>query len=169
MDGEEPAGLAAANPHEHAHPQPGELLPDLSPQERTFARALKALHNDLRLATMAVGGTVILFTQNRLPPEQYLLQLREEKAMYLRSIEALRRLTPPPRDYRKRAYLAAATRALAAIEALEATARLDARRVHIRRAGDRLARAHRRMCIIGESFWFPEYVPSSSEGMPHTH
>lgn len=105
---------------------------------------------------MAVGGTVILFTHDRLPPEGVVARLREAAQVFIRGIAAIRELPPPPRDHRKRAYLGAARRAMCAIQLLEtaaSAATLNDRRSRLRRGSDRLARAARRMREIGETFW----------------
>lgn len=152
--------------------QPGGLRPHLSVQEAAFARALKTVHDELKLATMVVGGAVILYSLGRFAPEQFAARLEEAARTYQRGVTTLRGLRPPPRDSRKRAYLAAAVRAQRAVATLREALDVPTsktRQARIRRASDRLAAAHGCMRAIGETFWYPEYVPLISEGVFHTH
>ena len=161
-------------PIAHHHPpfQPGTLRADLSPEQAVFACALKQTHDELKLATLVVGGATVLVVQGHLTPDEFRLRLAEAQAVYARGIAALHALRPLRRDGRKRAYLAAAQggwRAISALLAAEAIGDRTERQQRMRAAADRLAKANRHMRTIGETFWQPEYVPAVSEGHFHTH
>ena len=163
----------AGHHHGHDHDHDGvSLLPDLRPDEAAFARRLRSIHEDVKLASLVTAGATLLFVQERLPSDELRGRLAEAERAYAAAADRARGLDVVLPDERPRSYLAAIEAARAVLGQLgDATAREDGRedRERLGEAIGRLSRANERMREIGESFWGPEYVPSGSEGGPHTH
>ena len=148
------------------------LLDGLSTEEVAFARRLRPIHEDLKLASLVTAGATLLFVQERMPVGELRGRLEEAERAYAAAADRASGLDAALADERPRGYLAAIAEAREALGDLRvATAREDWRddRARVGEAIERLSRANGRMRGIGETFWGPEYVPSGSEGMPHIH
>ena len=157
---------------DHSHADPGALLDGLSPAEVAFARGLRPIHDDVKLASLVTTGATLLFVQDRMPIDELRSRLDEAERAYAAAADRARALDATLPDERPRRYVAAIDAAREVLGELGAAmARDDWRdeRERISEAIERLSRANEHMRAIGETFWGPEYVPSGSEGGHHTH
>lgn len=148
------------------------LLDGLSAGEVAFARGLRPIHDDVKLASLVTAGATLLFVQERLLVDEARGRFEEAERAYAAASERAGGLDARLGDDRPRRYLAAIDQARQALGELRAaTGREDWRddRGPIGEATQRLAAANHRMREIGETFWVPEYLPSGSEGGPHSH
>jgi len=158
--------------HGHGHANAGALLDGLSTGEVAFARSLRPIHEDVKLASLVTAGATLLFVQERMPVVELRGRLEEAERTYAAAADRASGLDAALADERPRGYLAAIAEAREALGDLRAAmGREDWRddRSPIGEATQRLAAANDRMRTIGETFWGPEYVPSGSEGGHHHH
>ena len=156
----------------HGHGDAVALLDGLSPREVAFARGLRPTHDDVKLASLVTAGATLLFVQERLLLDEPRARFEEAEHAYAPAADRVRALRVRLGDERPSRYLAAIDEARRALGELRAaTGREDWRddRGPIGEATQRLAAANDQMREIGETFWMPEYVPSGSEGGPHSH
>lgn len=165
---------AAAAPAEHTH-RHGDALPaHLNPEDADLARALRAIHEQLKLATLVAGGAVLLLDQARIGQGEFATRIEQAHDAFADGTARVSALAARSRggDARLPAYHAAALQAHEALGSLRAAPDAGAGRHHrdrLRHATERLAAATRQMREIGETFWGPEYVLAGSEGAPHSH
>ena len=168
------SGTARAE-HSHGHHHHGDaraLLDGLSQAEVAFARGLRPIHEDVKLASLVTAGATLLFVQERMPLRELRGRFQEAERAYAAAADRARGLDATLPDERPRRYLEAIAAAREVLGELGAAmAREDWRdhRERISEAIERLSRANEHMRGIGETFWGPEYVPSGSEGGHHTH
>ena len=156
----------------HGHADLGALLDGLSPAEVAFARGLRPIHDDVKLASLVTAGATLLFVQERMPIDELRGRFEEAARAYAAAADRARALDVTLPDGRPRSYLAAidaAREVLGELGAAMAREDWSANRGRIGEAIEQLSRANDRMRGIGETFWGPEYVPSGSEGGHHTH
>lgn len=164
--------------HHHApHTAPGQIAPgallqSLPPQVRAFAHALRPAHDELKLATLVAAGATLLFDQERIAPTEFKGRIAEAVQAHERAAATVAGLEPVAGTSWQTDYLDAISAALAALMLLsaagEATERSE-RRNQIGPAIEQFQAAHLHMRSIGETFWLPEYIASSSEVLYHTH